>query len=52
MHGLLTYFTKCDENIEMFISGNIFPDIVSLGIWRSWICAPWYKYENNQQDAL
>jgi len=22
-----------------------------ISIWRSWIRASWYNYENNQQDA-
>ena len=36
-------------NIYIYI---IYTHIYICTIWRSWIRATWYNYENNQQDAL
>jgi len=36
----------------LYIKHCYFPIKQPHSIWRSWIRASWYNYENNQQDAL
>ena len=51
---LLIFFP---QNIRCFSDCKIKSNSIGLTLyiarpWRSWICASWYDYENNQQDAI
>jgi hypothetical protein len=40
------------EQNKFYDSSWCIKKIINDQVWRSWIRASWYNYENNQQDAL
>jgi len=46
------FFLKLSDRLEFAsISHFVTMQALQRSSWRSWICASWYNYESNQQDA-